>query len=63
MEDVFLRHVALLAIVIGHRETLEKNSMNLSQLPFRGTGAACSVAPAMINSTVYIFLRRDLVGP
>ena len=46
--------------MIGHRTT-PKNAapwkINFSQLSFRG--AACSVAPAMINSEVYLFLTRS----
>ena len=55
----FLRHVTLLAIVIGHRAT-PKNAapwkISSSSFHFAAQrGAASSVAPAMINSTVYLF--------
>ena len=57
---VFLRHVTLLAIVIGHRAT-PKNAapweINFSSFHFEAQrGVACRVAPAMISSTaVYLF--------
>ena len=64
--EVFLRHVTLLVIVIGHRATPKKRgavkNKTLPSFHFpaqRGEaqrGPACCVARAMINSTVYIFL-------
>ena len=65
---VFLRHMTLLAIVIGHRAT-PKNAapwkINFSQLSFRGArgvkqrGAACSVAPCYDKQNSYLFLTSS----
>ena len=68
--EVFIRHVTIPAIVIGHRAMPKKcgavrdklfaafiSRHGAAQPGAAQRGAACSVALTMINSTVYLFLR------